>query len=305
MFMDLLTRSDLEELATPESAGLHVSLFMPTHRYGGAVEADQLAWKNLVDAAEATLLKQVRRSEAEKLLTPARELQQDTMDWQYMSDGLAMLLYPNRHRTFRVPAPFSTLATVGERPVLGPLLRLLSGDEHFFLLALSQGRVRLFEGSRNSIEKVQLADVPTSLAEVVDPLDPRSDTMARPVGVAGRGGPAVFYGHGAGDQHIKSREVTKFLRAVAAGLQDLLSNQTAPLILVGVEELVASYRTVNSYANVLDDAVFHGSAAATPAELHELAWTLVDRNLQYDHEAVFALLHEFQGTGRSPATWKR
>src|SRR5690625_4102000 len=73
MFMDLLTRSDLEELATPEPAGLHVSLFMPTHRYGGAVEADQLAWKNLVDAAEVTLLKQVRRSEAEKLLNPARD----------------------------------------------------------------------------------------------------------------------------------------------------------------------------------------------------------------------------------------
>jgi len=296
--MDLLTRSDLEELATPEPAGLHVSLFMPTHRYGGAVEADQLAWKNLVDAAEVTLLKQVRRSEAEKLLAPARELQRDTMDWQYMSDGLAMFLQPKYHRTFRVPAPFSTLAAVGERPVLGPLLRLLSGDEHFLLLALSQARVRLFEGSRNSIEKVQLTDVPTSLTEVVDPLDPRSDTMARPVGSAGRGGPAVFYGHGAGDQHVKSREVTKFLRAVATGLRDLLSNQTAPLILVGVEELVASYRAVNSYANVLDDAVIYGTDAATPEELHELAWPLVERKLQAEREAVFARFQELHGTGR-------
>src|SRR5690625_2942667 len=296
--MDLLTRSDLEELATPQASGPHVSLFMPTHRYGGAIEADQLAWKNLVDAAEATLQKELRRSEAEKLLTPARQLQKDTMDWQYMSDGLAMFLQPNSHRTFRVPAPFSTLATVGERPVLGPLLRLLSGDEHFLLLALSQRKIRLFEGSRNSIEKVQLADVPTSLTEVVEPLDPRSDTMARPVATAGRGGPAVFYGHGAGDQHFKSREVTKFLRAVATGLQDLLSNQTAPLILIGVEELVANYRAVNSYTNVLEDAVIHGSDAATPEELHDLAWPLVERKLQSEREAVFARFQELRGTGR-------
>src|SRR5690625_2694723 len=165
MFMDLLTRSDLEELATPEPAGLHVSLFMPTHRYGGAVVADHVAWRWLVGAGEVALLKQVRRSEAEKLLAPARELQRDTMDWQYMSDGLAMFLQPKYHRTFRVPAPFSTLAAVGERPVLGPLLRLLSGDEHFLLLALSQARVRLFEGSRYSIGKVQLTDGPTRWTE--------------------------------------------------------------------------------------------------------------------------------------------
>lgn len=295
--MDLLTRSDLEALATPQVSGPHVSLFIPTHRFGGQVEADQLAWKNVVDSMEATLLQQMRRADVEKLLAPARELQRDTMSWQYMSDGLAMFLNSESERTFRVPAPFSTLATVGERPVLGPLLRLLSGDENFFLLALSQRQIRLFSGSRNGIESVQLADVPTSLSEVVDPLDPRSDTMARPVATAGRGGPAVFYGHGAGDQHVKSKEVTKFLRAVATGVQDLLSDQTAPLVLVGLEELVAGYREVNSHNNVLEDAVLRGSDDASAEELHALAWPLVERKLQAEREAIFGRFKELRGTG--------
>lgn len=295
--MDLLTRSDLEALATPQVSGTHVSLFIPTHRYGIEVAADQLAWKNLVDAAETSLLKHMRRSEAEKLLAPARDLQHDAMSWQYMSDGLAMFLNQDGERTFRVPAPFSTLATVGERPVLGPLLRLLSGDETFLLLALSQRKIRLFSGSRNGIESVQLTDVPTSLKEVVEPLDPRSDTMARPVATAGRGGAAVFYGHGAGDQHVKSKEVTKFLRAVASGLQELLSNQNAPLVLVGLEELVAEYREVNTYHNVLEDAVLHGSDEVTAEELHDLAWPLVERKLQAQREAIFARFQELRGTG--------
>src|SRR5665811_2450745 len=78
----------------------------------------------------------------------------------------------------------------------GPLLRLLSGDEHFLLLALSQRRVRLLEGSRDRVEELELGEVPSSLLGVTEPAEPRSHTMARPLSAAGRGGPAVFYGYG-------------------------------------------------------------------------------------------------------------
>lgn len=296
--MDLLTRADLQSLAQADPAQAQISLFLPTHRFGSGVQADQLRWKNLVSGVDAVLAERMRRPEVVDLLSPARALHDDAMAWQYMSDGLAMFLRPGWHRTFRVPARVPELATVGDRLVLGPLLRLLSGDEHFLLLALSRREIRLMEGSRNTVEEVHLAEVPTSLRDVIDPQEPRSDTMARPASTAGRGGPAVFYGHGAGDGHVKKDELVRFLREVATGLRDVLGADGPPLVLVGLEQLVSAYREVNSYGGLLDEAVLHSSDQVSAEQLHKLAWPLVEQRLRDERGRVIETFRELHGTGR-------
>ncbi|MDN5764825.1 MAG: hypothetical protein L0H96_08225 [Humibacillus sp.] len=296
--MDLLTRTELELLAQPGPEGPHVSLFMPTHRFGSDIEADKLRWKNLVTGVEDLLLQRLRRPDVEALLAPARDLQDNAMAWQYMSDGLAMFLRPDGQRTFRVPAPMPELATVGDRTVMGPMLRLFAGDERFLLLALSQREIRLMEGSRNTVEQIQLAEVPTSLAEVVDPQEPRSDTMARAAAGAGRGGPAVFYGHGAGDRHLKKDEVVRFLRQVSSGLREVLEGETAPLVLFGLEPLVVTYREVNAYEHLLDEAVVHSSDQLSIEQLHERSWPLVEQRLRTERGQVIERFHGLRATGR-------
>jgi hypothetical protein len=165
------------------------------------------------------------------------------------------LLMPTR--TFRVPAPMVELAAVGSRTVMGPMLRLFAGDERFLVLALSQREIRLMEGSRNVLEQVQLTDVPTSLKDAVDPQEPRSNTMARRAANAGRVGPAVFYGHGAGDRHLKKDELLRFLRQVSNGLRYVLAGETALMVLFGLDPLIVTYREVNAFEHLLDAAVVH------------------------------------------------
>src|SRR5690554_6826672 len=111
--MDLLTPEDLAAIATPKSDGPHVSLFMPTKRISTESEADRLRWKNLIAGVETKLLTSMRRPDVEALLKPARDLLNDTMEWNYMSDGLVMFLNAEGHESYRVPAPVTTLAAVG------------------------------------------------------------------------------------------------------------------------------------------------------------------------------------------------
>lgn len=296
--MDLLTNADIAALAAPGQGGTNVSLFMAIHRFGREVEADRLRFKNLVAGVETTLGKTLRRAEIDELLAPAHQLRDDAMEWQYMSDGLAMFLRADRHRTFRVAAPMPTFATVGDKPVLGPMLRLLSGDGHFLVLALSQREIRLMEGSRNTVEVVRLTAVPTSLKDVITPREPRSDTVARPAaGGRGGGGSAVFYGHGAGDQHVKGVEVEQFLRNVSTGLKEVLAGQTVPLVLAGLDHLVAAYRAVNAYPNVIEAAVEHNSDQLSTEELHRKAWPLIEARLRSDRERVIDRFKELNGTG--------
>ena len=179
------------------------------------------------------------------------------------------------------------------------MLRLLSGDGQFLVLALSQREIRWMEGSRNTVEGVQLTAVPTSLKDAVTPKEPRSDTMARPAATGGRGGgSAIFHGHGAGDRHVKTIEVEQFLRDVSNGLKEVLAGQNVPRVLVGLDHLVSAYREVNTYANAVEGAVKHNPDKLSIEELHKMAWPLIEQRLRADRARVIDRFHELQGTGR-------
>lgn len=299
--MDLLTVKDIQALAQSEADATHVSLFMPTHRVGSGVQADPLQWKNLINGVEAVLLETMRRPDVEALLQPARDLQQDTMAWQYMSDGLAMFLRPGWHQSYRIPAPLPELATAGEHFVTSPLMHLLSGDEHYLLLALSQDEVRLMDGSRHTVTQVELDEIPTSLADVIEPREPRSDTVTRPASSGSRGR-AVFFGHGTGDDTAGEEDLKRFLRQVSAGLHEILNGQTAPLVLVGLDPTVAAYRDVNHYGHVLDGAVIRNPDGLSSEQLHELAWPIVENRLRDDRTALIERFRALHGTGKVTST---
>lgn len=295
--MDLLNDKDIRKLAATGGEGTHVSLFMPTHRYGSEVQADQLRWKNLVSDVESALINDMRRADVEALLQPARDLQQDAMAWQHMSDGLAMFLSQDSAEAYRIPAPLPELATVGDHFITGPLMHLLSGDAHYFMLGLSQSEVRLLDGSRHSVVQVELDDFPTSLRDAIEPAEPRSNTMTRPAST-GRGGRAVFYGHGTGDDSARENDLNQFMRQIADGMAEILRDQDAPMVLVGLDASVAAYRDVNKYSHVLDEAIIRNPDQLSVQQLHDLAWPIVEAHLRADRQQVMDRFHDLNGTGR-------
>jgi hypothetical protein len=297
--MDILTKADLNLLARRGQPGAHVSLFLPTHRLGSEDRTDPLRWKNLLTSVETALADRgMRRAEITELLAPAWALHGDSLGWQYMSDGLAMFLGPGWHRSYRVPVTLPELATVGDRFVTGPLMRVLTNDRHFLLLAISQRDVRLLEGSMQHVEELELRDVPRDLRDIIEEPEPRSDAMARPL-AGGRGGRAVFYGYGAADGEFKKEEVAKFLRQVADGLAEYLNGETLPMVLVGLTEMVATYRSVNSYPHVLDEEIRTNPDGLSPEKLHDAAWPVIEGVLHGQRVRALDRLGELRAAGQS------
>jgi hypothetical protein len=125
--MDLLTVADLEQLAERGRPDSHLSLFIPTHPFGADARTDPIRWKNLVNRVERALDERgLEPSKIAELLAPAWQLRDDHDAWRYMSDGLAMFLRPGWHRMFRVPVGVPEIATIGDRFVIGPLLRVVT-----------------------------------------------------------------------------------------------------------------------------------------------------------------------------------
>lgn len=298
--MDLVTIADLERLAADAAGdGPHVSLFLRTHRSGSEARTDPLRWKNLLTEVESTLAERgTSNVDIRTLLAPAWDLHGDALTWQYVGDGLAMFLRPGWHKTLRLPIDVAEVAVVADRFVVGPLLAMVTPDERFLVLAVSQRSVRLLEGSRYRVADVQLTDVPTSLREAIEPPEPRSNTMARPAS-PGKGGAAVFYGHGAADDSFKKDEAERFLRVVDAGLHELLAGRDLPMVLAGLDPLVSLYREVSSYPRLLATAVRQNPDQLTAAQLHEAAWPIVRTDLEQRLGQAIARFENLQGTGQA------
>ncbi|MDO9556031.1 MAG: hypothetical protein Q7J82_00395 [Coriobacteriia bacterium] len=272
--MDILTHEDLTTLAV-RGEGPHVSVYLPTHRFGPQTQADQTALKNaLRDAEELLTDGGMRTPDAAALLAPAKALCDERPFWLRSSTGLALFIGPDHMRTFRLPEEFSTRVVVDRRFHLKPLLGIVGSDRHFWLLNLSQKHVSLMRGSRQGVEEVDLTGVPESLAEALRWDDFEKTSLQFHTGTSGTGSrrPAVF--HGTGETDVKG-ELVQYFRKIDKGVTEYLQGDLAPLVLSGVDYLLPIYREVNSHPALAEAAVTGSPESTYPETRFQQAWSIV------------------------------
>jgi hypothetical protein len=275
--MDVLSKAALKALSE-KHIGPHVSLYAPTHRAGPETQQDPIRLKNLVkEAGERLVAGGLRAPDAKELLRPAEQLVQDGLFWRHQSDGLAIFLSSDFNRYYRLPLEFEELVVVAERFHVKPLLPLLSGDGRFYILALSQDKVRLLRGSRDRVSDVELEGVPSSLAEALRLNDPERQlqfhTATGPSGGKGSRA-AAFHGHGGVVQDDKV-DILRYFHKVDDGLRKLLAGEQAPLMLAGVDYLLPLYREANTYPHLIEAGIEGNPDNLSAEELHQQAWAIV------------------------------
>ena len=297
--MDLITKEELSTLLASQE-GPHVSIFMPTERRGAETQQNPIRLKNLLREAHGLLEdKGMANGGADELLAPARRLIDDFDFWQHQEDGLALFVTDGLVRSYRLPLRFTELAAVEDRFHLKSLFPLFNEEAHFYILALSQNRVRLFEGTRYQVREVELRDVPKSLADALGyDLTESHLQFHTGTGAAGNGRAAIFHGQGAGEEDAKA-EIRKFFSILDRGLHDFLGDRRAPLVLAGVDYLLPIYREATSYPNTLEEGVTGNPDTLDPEELHESAWSLVEDHFRAERREAAERLGDLTGTGRA------
>lgn len=299
--MTFLSREEIEVLLNT-SSGPSISIYLPTVRAGAETQQNPIRFKNLVREAEQKLLARgVAKAELEELLEPLRRLIDDQPFWQHQEEGLGVFRTRDAFHRYRLPVSLEELVVVNERLHLKPLFSLLSGDGHFFILALSMNDIRLFDASRYSIREIDLGDTPRSLVDALGEeleeahLQFHTGTSST-TGVRGDRA-AVFHTQGGGEEDQKP-EIAKFFHLVDRGVQERLRDRNAPLVLAGVEYLLPIYREASGHPNLLE-GVTGNPQDVPPEELRDRAWEiakpLVLTRRQEEAERFRAML----GTGRA------
>ncbi|MBN1121796.1 MAG: hypothetical protein JXJ17_12010 [Anaerolineae bacterium] len=293
--MEYLTINQLRGLAQ-QTQSPSVSIFLPTHRTGRNTEQDPIRFKNLLRETERQLLNRGMGPRAvEDLLQPAQTLLDDPSFWWHQHDGLAVFIASGDFHYYPLPFRVEELLVIARSYYVNPVLPLFTNNGHYYVLAISQDEVRLFEGTRHSVGQIDLPEaMPKSLDEVSQSDDPEKQLQSHSAG----GRDAMFHGHGPGDEEPKV-EVEQYLNMVDAGLKEIFREQQAPLILAGVDYLLPMYHKVSEYAHIMQEGITGSPEHLHPEELQVQAWSIVEPYFRQEMEKVIQQYHQLADTEKA------
>lgn len=292
--MNAITAKELKSLLNLAGKPC-LSFYVPTQP--GGAEKDPIMFKNLVVEAEEKLLARGMSADAvKKLLRPVNHLLKDVDFWKNTREGLAVFLTPEDHRTYHLRRPFGPRLTVGERFYIKPLLPMVAGESRFYVLALNQKRIHLWEGDAEGLREVELKAMPTSLADALQFHD-RDEPLMWHSHRMGGSWSSVFHGQGVGIDTMKD-DLLLYFQKIDRGLHDYLPEK-APLILAGVEYLWPIYRKANHHPHLIEKGIAGNSERWSPRELHDRAWALVREHFEAPLHNVRNQFAALSGTGRT------
>lgn len=292
--MDYFGRDQLKELFAIDRTPA-VSIYMETHRRGADVAAQPLRLRAAIDKARGIMATDGLNG-ADEVLGPLEELIGDPHFWRHQADGLALFATQGFGRLYRLPAKLPDLVVVGPTFHTKPLIEFLQAPERFWVLAVAQKGVRMWEGTVTDLTPVDLATVPTSLqaalgTEVVsDRLNLRSPR--------GRGAAPIFHGHGAGEDDTK-QELEKFFRAIDAGVRELLADEIGPIILAAVDYYHPIYRSVSKLENLAQDGIHGNVNDWDEGRIHQAAWPIARKSVERKVDGALDLWEASYGRGKT------
>jgi hypothetical protein len=262
-------------LLAPQEAPC-LSIYQPTHRSYPDADQDPIRFKNLVRELETSLASLGDDRLTERLLKPFRELEADSRFWRHNLDGLAVLGCEGEFRVYRLQRPVPELAVVADTFHTRPLLRIMQSADRFQVLGLDRENVRLFEGTRDRLDEVELASgVPATLKDAL------GDEVTEPhltFASYGGKGPAgqMVHGHGARNDEL-ANDTERYFRAVDKAVLEHHSRPSGlPLVLASLPEYHGVFREISQNPFLADAAIDANPSAIDADDLLERAWEALE-----------------------------
>ena len=152
-------------------------------------------------------------------------------------------------------------------------MQIFHNNGDYYVLELSQDYVQLYEATKYGFNNLFVEDfAPTNLENAVGfdykqkMLQFRSGQNAFTSG--------SFHGHGEGKDDDK-KEIETFLRAINKGINKLIINKKAPLIIAGTNALFNMYQQTNTYPNLYKTNISGDSEFKNKNLLHANSWKLI------------------------------
>jgi hypothetical protein len=275
--MERICVNELKTILKQSFGGVCVSIFMPTQNEASGTDPQNIIrFKNLLHKAEEKLVtKGLRSAEARSLLQPAENLLTDKPFWIGRNKGLAFYLDTTHFFYYKVPTVLQEFVNIGTRFSVKSLIPLLGDCGIFYLLALSQKENRLLQCTEVDSVKLDLKDIPRNLAESMHTEVPDSRIGYRSSSSKTLGSESFQVFGSSSMSDINKIHILKYFEEINKGINQILRQENAPLILAGVDFLLPLYRSVNKYPNLLNEGIVGNPDSINEQSLCEQGWRIV------------------------------
>jgi hypothetical protein len=256
-----------------EASGPCITVYLPPYHPGEiSPRAQHASLKDDLHAAARKLSSMhVTDSEAQDLLEPLRQFAAAPDSDAGFHWPRVIFRSPDLLRAFFFRMDPVSNVTVGRHFQILPAIGDLQIPSQFYILKLSKRRMSIMRVGLH-MESVNLpGKTPDTLEEFLELDRPDHDQENR----ASIGGPAAGrrIRFGTGDERENQQSyVADFFKMIDRSVRELLRDPKIPLVLTGLEEDVALFRSITSVANVLPGSV---PGALSDAELLLQSSTLI------------------------------
>ncbi|UWX57508.1 hypothetical protein NY406_09920 [Chlorobaculum sp. MV4-Y] len=171
-----------------------------------------------------------------------------------------------------------------------PLIRIFQIAERFQVLALTRSEVKLYEGSRDRLDEIDLApEVPKTMTEALG-----TETTPPHMTVASYGGTGVAMRHGHSSRKDEEElDDERFFRAVDQGIAEYHSKPSGlPLILAALPEHQSLFRSVSHNPNLLEDGITADPRMLEKDSLRDMAWKVQEPRWEQKIDNLIARFQE-------------
>jgi hypothetical protein len=271
-----------------------ISIYLPTEKAGKDILKGRILLKNQLKEAEKKLaLLNVSEPDAKNILKKAYDLIEDLIFWQNSNEGLALFISGDTFKFFKMPVKFQEKVHVSKEFNIIPLLSMITKDENYYLLSLSQKNIKLYLCDEFNIKEIEL-DMPTSLDEALQMDDPERQLQFH------SGNPntssAVYHGHGGSAEDNKSH-INRFMQMVSTDILNFIPKNELPLIVSGVSYITSMYKDANKYPNLMDQHIDGNPDNIHPKDLKDRAHKIMDERFNKITDAMMEKFSEAKSIG--------
>jgi hypothetical protein len=291
-----LTANLVRELCK-QTGGIRLSCYLPVFKDPQQADQNLVRLRKAREQAASELAAQGMTEETlSDWLAPLTHFENDPQALLRPGDAIALMIGPEARRLIDVDLPVEPRVHVGGEYFVKPLVPALNEDASFYLLALARNNTRLYRGGRCALERVQVADLPQALADVVWVDDPERSTQHHTsVTRSGQGTPGTVPGatvHGQGTATDKQNEQNeRFNATVGRELAAYLSNKPQPLIVIGDEQNIGELLKDGHFENRTVKTVKHNPDNLDGSELFDHARTAIEPILEKQRQAILSQIN--------------
>jgi hypothetical protein len=243
-----------------------ISIYMPTDGGPPGRQEDRIRWKNLVRGAERLLESTYGAGEAKKLTA---HIAHAYLERPARPGSVAVLRSPDVDARYWLPVKVPEIVVVSGSFHTKPLVSYLDRNRRYFVLALAERSVALYEGTPFSLRRLDVQ------LPAFDSFHPGTAEPYRGVH-GGRGMVRASARHGWREPSAEYKsELLRRFRSIDRAVSRCLQDEAAPLVLAGVGYYHPIYRSVSCYPHLLEDGIEGNVEYARLSEIYERAWPIV------------------------------